>query len=110
MVEDQPIAPTSPSQRRLWFLDQFAPNSAAYNIAFSLRLKGPLKVDALKRSLAVLVERHAALRTTFSVDDGQPIQVIAPTGTCPLPLFDLQHLPKAECTEKVAQLTLAEAQ
>lgn len=108
-MDTQPIAPASPSQRRLWFLDQFTPNSAAYNIAFSLRFKGPLNLDALGRSIAALVERHAVLRTTFAVDGGQPIQVIAPTGTCPLPLLDLQNLPEAERAEQVAQITQAEA-
>ncbi|MGH2389234.1 MAG: condensation domain-containing protein, partial [Chloroflexota bacterium] len=103
------IAPTSPSQRRLWFLEQFTPYSAAYNIAFSLRFHGPLNVDALKRSIGALVERHAVLRTTFAAEDGQPIQVIASTLSLPLPLFDLQHLPEAERADRVAQLASAGA-
>jgi amino acid adenylation domain-containing protein len=109
MVGDRRITPTAPSQRQLWFLDQFIPDSVAYNIAFSLRFRGPLNVDALERSIDALVERHAVLRTTFAAQDGQPVQVIAPTLSLPLPLFDLQHLPEAERRDRVARLTLAEA-
>jgi amino acid adenylation domain-containing protein len=104
------IGLTSPSQRRLWFLDHFTPNSAAYNIAFSLRFHGPLNVAALRRSLNALVARQAVLRTSFAAIDGLPIQVIVPGLTLPLPVFDLRPPPEAERGEQVAQLTRVEAQ
>lgn len=105
---DRSRAPASASQRRLWFLDQFTPASAAYTIAFSLRLYGPLNLAALKRSIAALVDRHAVLRTTFAADDGQPIQVIAAALSLPLPLVDLRHLPEVERSVRVAQITSEE--
>ena len=41
-------SPSSFSQRRLWFLDQFEPGGSVYNIPSALRLEGVLDVDALE--------------------------------------------------------------
>ncbi len=67
---DQPL---SNPQRRLWFVEQLAPGGA-YNETLAMRLSGPLDADALERAVNVLVERHEALRTTFVVIDGKPVQ------------------------------------
>src|SRR4051812_31227180 len=40
-------APASYAQRRLWFLDQLEPGSPLYNMAYNLRLAGPLHVESL---------------------------------------------------------------
>src|SRR5262249_8513991 len=49
------------SQERLWFLDRLFPGSAAYNLPMVLRLRGPIDVGALDRSLAAIDARHEAL-------------------------------------------------
>jgi non-ribosomal peptide synthetase component F len=77
------------AQQRLWFLDQLEPNSALYNIPTALRLSGPLNVEALQKSLAVIVERHEALRTTFASVGGEPVQVINTKPTVGLATIDL---------------------
>ena len=71
-----PIAehPASVGQRSLWLLHQLAPTSAAYNIGGAVRVRAELDVDVLRRSFQRLVDRHAALRTTFATVDGQPVQ------------------------------------
>ena len=81
-------APLSFSQQRLWFLDQYEPNSSVYNIPRALRLRG-LDVAALEQSLKEIVRRHEALRTTLSMLEAEPIQVIAPSVKVPLPVVDL---------------------
>jgi len=72
------VFPLSLSQRGLWLLDQLEPGSPSYVIAMALRLAGPLDAAALHAALAEVVRRHEALRTTFSVVDGEPVQVVAP--------------------------------
>lgn len=62
----------SPSQRRLWFLDQLAPDSAAYNVVFAERLRGPLDVDALRRALREVAGRHEVLRWRIRHHGGVP--------------------------------------
>ncbi|HLK58120.1 MAG TPA: amino acid adenylation domain-containing protein, partial [Chthonomonadaceae bacterium] len=68
--------PLSFSQQRLWFLDQLEPGSNVYNIPCILRLTGTLNVSALQQSLAEIVRRHEALRTTFRAAEDEPVQVI----------------------------------
>ncbi len=68
------VAPLSYGQRALWFLYQLAPRSAAYNIYYALRIRAPLDVAALRRTLQALLDRHPALRTTYRMRQGQPVQ------------------------------------
>src|SRR6185436_8563493 len=82
--------PLSFAQQRLWFLDQLAPNNPFYNMPAAIRLSSLLDVEALRWSLAEIVRRHEALRTTFLTVDGEPVQVMAPSLTLDLPLVDLQ--------------------
>src|SRR5262245_7831151 len=86
----QDAPPLSFAQQRLWFLDQFEPNSTAYNIPVVVRLQGSLDTVALHHAVNALVARHEILRTTFSADDGDPRQVIAEQLILPLPVIDLQ--------------------
>jgi acyl carrier protein len=83
------------AQARLWFLEQLEPGSSAYNIPAAVRLTGSLDVAALEQSLNEIVLRHEALRTTFGMVSGEPIQVIAPVKALTLPLVDLRSLPEA---------------
>jgi amino acid adenylation domain-containing protein len=68
--------PLSFAQERMWFLEQMSPGSAAYNIAGSVRLKGDLDRDALKKSLQQIIRRHEVLRTSFLEAGGRPLQEI----------------------------------
>src|SRR5215469_4839033 len=69
--------PLSFAQQRLWFLSQLEGLSRVYHISGGLRLAGPLDRAALRRALNRIVERHEALRTTFHLVDGEPVQRIA---------------------------------
>ncbi|MDQ3827317.1 MAG: condensation domain-containing protein, partial [Actinomycetota bacterium] len=89
--------PLSFAQQRLWFLDQFEPNSAEYVITpIALRLHGALDVDALNDALSALVTRHESLRTTFDSVDGRGVQVVHAPDRVTMPVLDLSDLPAAE--------------
>jgi amino acid adenylation domain-containing protein/non-ribosomal peptide synthase protein (TIGR01720 family) len=77
------------AQQRQWFLWQWAPQSAAYNIPTALRLQGLLDVSALERSVQALIERHETLRTVFSQETAQPLQVVLPAGPFALEIHQL---------------------
>jgi len=108
--QDVYVFPTSFAQQRLWFLDQLEPGSATYNMVSTVRITAPLNEEALVRSLNALIERHEILRTTFLVRDGQPMQVVAPTLSVPLPIVDLQPLPQQEREAEAFRLANQEAQ
>lgn len=102
--------PLSFAQQRLWFLDQLIPNNPFYNIPLALNLTGSLNQAALEQTFNEIVRRHEALRTTFVIQSGQPVQVINPTLKIPLPVIDLRQLPQAEREIQARQLTTQEAQ
>ncbi|MFH9349832.1 amino acid adenylation domain-containing protein [Kitasatospora sp. NPDC017646] len=96
------LAPTSFAQRRLWFLDHYTGGNSAYNLVSALRLRGPLDVGSLHRSLQHLVDRHESLRTTFELEHGEPSQRIAAELRLALPVTDLRGTPAGG---RVAQAT-----
>ncbi|MQY24882.1 D-alanine--poly(phosphoribitol) ligase subunit 1 [Nocardia sp. RB56] len=72
--------PLSFAQQRMWFLNQFDPAAAVYNIPAAIRLSGALNVPALQQAVADLVARHEILRTRYpEIEAGTPVQqVLAP--------------------------------
>jgi amino acid adenylation domain-containing protein len=108
--KDQNNYALSFAQERLWFLDQFEPQSPLYNVPAVLRLTGPLDVSALRQSLNEIIRRHEVLRATFPSDKGQPQQVIAPELILQLFVTDLRALPASEKDRTVLQLATEEAQ
>ncbi|HEX5717148.1 MAG TPA: amino acid adenylation domain-containing protein [Thermoanaerobaculia bacterium] len=64
--------PLSYNQRSLWLAWRMAPESPVYNLALAARISGDLDKEALSR----LAERHAVLRTTYPLVDGEPVQRI----------------------------------
>jgi amino acid adenylation domain-containing protein len=108
-VDRRKPLPLSLPQLRLWFLDQLQPGSSTYNISGAIRLRGRLDVHALHSSLNEIVRRHEALRTTFAVNDGNPVQVIASELSLPLPLLDLRAVPEEDREDQVRNIITAEA-
>ncbi|MBJ6765766.1 amino acid adenylation domain-containing protein, partial [Myxococcaceae bacterium JPH2] len=100
-------APLSFAQQRLWFLDQLQPGTGTYNMPRALRLEGLLDVAALERAFTELLHRHAALRTSFPQQDGEPTQRITPSGPFALEVLDLSAREDRE--DAARRLTEAEA-
>src|SRR6185369_4558724 len=88
--------PLSFAQQRLWILDRFEPGTSLFNTATVWWLEGPLSVRALAAAFTEMHRRHESLRTTFTVHEGHPVQVVAPSQTVPVPIVDLSALPKRE--------------
>jgi amino acid adenylation domain-containing protein/thioester reductase-like protein len=82
--------PLSYNQQALWFLHELLPASKSFNVAGAVRLLGGLQVDALKAGFAVLIARHAQLRSTFHSPQGMPVQSILPTMPVPMATIDAQ--------------------
>lgn len=100
--------PLSFAQARLWFIDQLEPLSAFYNIPAAVRIRGPLRPDALHRALIALVRRHETLRTHFESQDGVPTQQIRDDFTLDLPMLDLRGIPNPEAEAERAAMRLVQ--
>ena len=69
-------------QSRFWFLNHFLKDKTTFNMAFSARLEGPLRLADMENAVQVAGRTHEALRTRFfSVGDymDQPMQGILDT-------------------------------
>ncbi|KAA3660050.1 MAG: hypothetical protein DWQ04_20515 [Chloroflexi bacterium] len=108
-ADDLYVFPVSFAQQRLWFLDQFEPNSPFYNIPVAVRLHGRLDLTILQTVLDEIVDRHEILRTTFGTENGDPVQLIALTGSIPLTQIDLRDLPAADRQHEAMRLANEEA-
>jgi amino acid adenylation domain-containing protein len=71
-----PFYPLSSAQKRIWFLDQIAPDNTAHRIKFEARILSKVDLTAFRNALQALVARHPPLRTTYTSLDGEPIQQI----------------------------------
>ncbi|HLO02124.1 MAG TPA: amino acid adenylation domain-containing protein, partial [Symbiobacteriaceae bacterium] len=101
--------PLSFSQQRMWFVDQWEPGSAAYNIPNALRVRGKLDVAVLERSLAEILRRHESLRATFPEVNGRPVQVIQPELTPLITWADISHMAPAAIEDEAIRLITADA-
>ncbi|WP_172844448.1 non-ribosomal peptide synthetase [Tumebacillus algifaecis] len=79
------VFPASFAQQRLWILEQWMQGSTVYTMPFVVRLEGRLHLDAWIDSFREIQARHETLRTTFEMEDGQLMQVVAPSAP-----FDFQ--------------------
>ncbi len=80
---------------------------ACYSIPVSLRLRGPLQVDAMHKAVQVLIERHEMLRTTIiSLEE----QCILPSLKIEIPLIEFEHLAVSERDTVLAQWFTQESQ
>ena len=88
--------PLSFSQESLWFLQQLEPGLTAYNRVYLFRLRGPLDVDVLEKSIDAILRRHAILRANFFSTGGNPIQRIGTYARRSLDVVDLGSLLEGE--------------
>jgi amino acid adenylation domain-containing protein len=88
--------PLSYAQQRLWFLDRLqGGRSTEYNQLQARRLRGELNVEALRRAVQTIVDRHESLRTCFAEVEGEPVQVIEPEVEIAIPVEDLRGMSEA---------------
>ncbi|MTJ47693.1 non-ribosomal peptide synthetase/type I polyketide synthase [Dolichospermum sp. UHCC 0259] len=98
------------SQQRLWFLEQLEPGRADYHISSSYHCLGDLNISALQQALDTIIARHQVLRTTFTNEDGNPIQIINAARPGELQIFDLQNQPLSAQATEIQQLLSQEVQ
>jgi non-ribosomal peptide synthetase component F/acyl carrier protein len=68
--------PLTHSQQAMWFLHELLPDDVSLNVSGAVRLVGALDTAALEKALSTIIDRHPALRTTYSLEAGVPVQNI----------------------------------
>src|SRR5947209_6326148 len=87
--------PASRAQQRFWLLDQLRPGNPGLNVAVRFAIRGAVDPALVTRAFNVMVERHEILRTTFAMEDGQTMQIVAPSLLLHVPVHDLRSLNEA---------------
>ncbi|RLK61737.1 non-ribosomal peptide synthase protein (TIGR01720 family)/amino acid adenylation domain-containing protein [Actinokineospora cianjurensis] len=102
VLPDSASSPLSFAQQRLWFLQEFEPNSTEYVTPLAVRLRGPLDLGALEAAMTALSARHESLRTTFHGEDGQGTQVVHPAASVAVPVVDITEAGLAAALDRAA--------
>ncbi|MEU2874990.1 condensation domain-containing protein [Streptomyces sp. NPDC007070] len=95
--------PLTDAQQGMWFLERLS-RAAVYVDPLTFRLTGRLDVLALRRAIEDLCRRHAALRTTFPLVDGRPVQRVSEQVEVPVREADLSAHDDAEREAELAAL------
>ena len=105
-----PLADTIPmteSQQEVWLVCQQSPiASSAFNETWTLQLDGTPNLDALRKSIQTIVDRHDALRSTFGLTN--ETVTITPTLQLDIPFTDLSALPDQERDTRFSAMRAAE--
>lgn len=75
------------SQSRFWFLRHYLDDQTTFNITFSMRLVGNLRINDFKNAVHMVGQRHEALRTSFFSEPNemsQPMQGVLRESTLQL--------------------------
>jgi amino acid adenylation domain-containing protein len=107
--EGRKFAPLSSSQKQMWYVCEFQSGAIAYNQPVAWLLSGCPDVNALEQSLNAIIQRHEALRTTFSAREGKPVQCIHRGLPLTLRVVDLRVLTEVERQNRAQKIILDEA-
>ncbi|MCW3465926.1 non-ribosomal peptide synthetase [Chitinophaga nivalis] len=69
----------SPSQLRIWLVEQLTDNAAGYTIGGSYPLDPDINPEVLRVALDSVIRRHEILRTIFGEKEGVPHQLVKET-------------------------------
>ncbi|WP_435109854.1 amino acid adenylation domain-containing protein [Nocardiopsis synnemataformans] len=79
--------PTSRAHQGLWAWREFHPDSSSSTVVHALRLGEALSPEQVREALALVVDRHEALRTTFQLTrEGKLVQHVEGTVPVDVPL------------------------
>jgi amino acid adenylation domain-containing protein len=98
MIEN--VYPLSHLQEGLYYHWLSSPDSPAYFLQMSYRMKGGLDITTLEKTYHTLVERHAVLRTFFTQDFGEQVLQVVRKEANPVFIYkDLTGAPQTAVEE-----------
>lgn len=95
--------PLADAQKEIWLASQISEiSNCAFNESNNIEFKGKMNVDAFKRAFDRLIQRHDALRTTFS-SDGR-FQIVHDLIDFNLDIIDLSELKETDKEKELNRL------
>ncbi|MER9250109.1 amino acid adenylation domain-containing protein [Mesorhizobium sp. M0590] len=99
---DHVTRPLSHGQIGLWIHHQKRPTGSEYNLPIKLRIKVPFDIDALRRTLQSLIDRHEMLRTTFHQEGERVVQRIHERSSLHFHVVRLEDVEEADFHHSIA--------
>ncbi|MEO6696059.1 MAG: condensation domain-containing protein, partial [Ignavibacteria bacterium] len=99
--KDNQVYPLSYGQKALYFLYLNSPESASYNVAFTVKIVSKLNEDALRKAFQKLIDNNESLRTTYYIRDGEPVQEVHGYKEIFFEITDAQDLADEDLKNKV---------
>ncbi|MCK4259494.1 MAG: amino acid adenylation domain-containing protein, partial [Halanaerobiales bacterium] len=97
------LMPLSFAQQRLWFMHQIESKPEVFNVRAASRLRGILNTKALELSLQEIIHRHETLRTTFEIQEEEPVQAIHPPSSYELSIVVKDHIPVEDREKEISK-------
>ncbi|HFC00760.1 MAG TPA: aminotransferase class III-fold pyridoxal phosphate-dependent enzyme, partial [Phaeodactylibacter sp.] len=101
--------PLTEGQQEVWIEQRISDEAAAaYNLSSDFLLEGKLEIDALRKAVQQLVERHESLRTFFNKEN--TTQTILPKMEVVIPMLDFSQLSEIAKNEQLEKLRFDESE
>lgn len=75
-AERKEYYPVSAAQKRMYIINQMESSSVSYNMPGAIIIEGNLNKEHFSKTIGMLVKRHESLRTSFILQNGEPVQKI----------------------------------
>jgi acyl carrier protein len=103
-AEKQEYYELSYNQKRLWVIYCMDPNSSSYHMPGWITFNRAVNIEALKKTLSVIFNRHESLRTGFKEIGGEPVQFIRQMVENPIQVIDITRLENNEKQQKTTEI------
>ncbi len=78
MHDDVQLFPLTNAQQRIWYTELLYPNTSVSLLLGTVKFKGNMNLDALMRSINMVIEQYDAFRIRIASENGIPLQYIVP--------------------------------
>ncbi len=75
-IEKRESYPLSAAQKRMYLLSQMENANTIYNLPYFMMIEGKLDVAKVEVAFGTIIQRHEALRTSFCIVEGNPVQKV----------------------------------
>jgi len=89
VAESRSEFPLSYGQRALLYLSRLQPDAPTYNAMFTIRLSARIDVDVLRSAFQRIIDRHAVLRTTYTVNSEKAVQQVHAASEADFVAYDI---------------------
>lgn len=97
--------PASSAQKRLFILNQIEDAKTTYNIPGAAIINGVLDKEKVERAFNKLVQRHEALRTAFSIVNGELVQIVKDKIDLKVTYFEVAKVPETkDSTDEIKEI------